>query len=105
MDKEIINSVIKYLKQALEQEGVSVESIALFGSTLNNNADSDSDIDLIIISPDFENLDIFERANLTMNPEIKTQKEFMVPMDILSLTPEEYKNSILGLFYRSEIIV
>ena len=52
----------------------------------------DSDIDLIVISADFRDKDIFERSKLTMAPEIRTFKKFKVPMDILNMSPEEYCN-------------
>ena len=70
MDKATIEEVIVFLKQSLINYGTRVESIALFGSALRGNMDSESDLDLIIISPDFNGLDIFERARLTMKAEI-----------------------------------
>jgi predicted nucleotidyltransferase len=55
--------------------------------------DKDSDIDLIIISSDFRNLDLFERAKMTMKPEIETLRKYKIPMDIINLSPEEYNNN------------
>ena len=99
MDKTTIDEVIYHLKQSLLNNGIHVDSIALFGSALNGNMDKDSDIDLIIISSDFENLDSFERAKLTMNPEIDTLKKFKISMDIINLTPTEYMKSNMKLCY------
>ncbi len=93
MDKTTINEVIGFLKQSLIDSGIVVESIILFGSAQSGKIDIDSDIDLIIISPDFNNLDVFERARLTMKPEIDTMRRFQIPMDIINLSPEEYKES------------
>ncbi len=93
MDKTTINEVIVFLKQSLIDSGIVVESIILFGSAQRGKIDDGSDIDLIIISPDFSKLDIFERAKLTMRPEIDTMKRFQIPMDIINLSPEEYKES------------
>ncbi len=104
MDKETINSLILYLKQSLMENGVNVDSIALFGSAMTGRIDEGSDVDIIVISSDFNDLDIFERAKLTMRPETDTQRRFRVPMDILNLSPDEYKNSTMGLFYQSEIV-
>ena len=104
MDKEKVKDIIKYLKKALITSNINAEYIALFGSYLNNTATEESDLDLIIISSDFENKDIFERAELTQKPEIGTLKKFMVPMDILNLTPEEYKESQKNGFYKSRIV-
>jgi len=104
MDQAAINEVINFLKQSLMQYGIHVDSIALFGSALNGNMDKDSDIDLIIISRDFQNLDLFERARMTMKPETDTLRKFKIPMDIINLSPEEYQESNLRLFYQSKIV-
>lgn len=104
MDKATIDEVIYFLKQSLLNNGIHVDSIALFGSALSGKMDKDSDIDLIIISSDFENLDSFERAKLTMKSEVDTLRKYQISMDILNLTTEEYKESNLKLFYNSKIV-
>jgi uncharacterized protein len=104
MDKATINEVIAFLKQSLIQSGIHVDSIALFGSALTGNMDKDSDIDLIIISPDFINLDLFERAQMTMKPETETLRKFKIPMDIINLSPDEYNDSNLKIFYQTKIV-
>lgn len=104
MDQTTINEVVKFLKESLIQSGIKVESIALFGSALSGEIHSDSDIDLIVISADFRDKDIFERSKLTMAPEIRTLKKFKVPMDILNMSPEEYRNMKLKMLYPSQIV-
>jgi len=104
MDKAAINEIIAYLKQSLIKHGIHVDSIAIFGSAISEKMGKDSDIDIIIISSDFQNLDLFERARLTMKPEIETLKRFKIPMDVINLSPEEYNKSNLKIFYRSKIV-
>jgi predicted nucleotidyltransferase len=104
MDKTKVIEVIEFLKSALIRNGVNVESIALFGSALKGNMDKDSDIDLIIISPDFINLDIFERAKLTMKPETETIRNFKIPMDIMNLSPEEFNESNVKFYCNPKIV-
>jgi len=104
MDKAAINEIIAYLKQSLIKHGIHVDSIAIFGSALSEKMGKDSDIDIIIISSDFQNLDLFERARLTMKPETETLKRFKIPMDVINLSPEEYNESNLKIFYRSKIV-
>jgi predicted nucleotidyltransferase len=67
MDKATINELIDFLKQSLIKSGIHVDSIALFGSALSGRMDKDSDIDLIIISSDFINLDLFESHSSILN--------------------------------------
>jgi hypothetical protein len=104
MDKETVKEVIGFLKQSLIKYGIHVDSIALFGSALTGIMDKDSDIDLIIISSDFINLDLFERAKMTMKPETETIRKFKIPMDILNLSPDEYNDSNLKLYYQTQIV-
>lgn len=104
MDQATIDEVIGFLKESLINNGIHVNSIALFGSALSGNMDKDSDIDLIIISSDFENLDSFDRAKLTMKSEVDTLRKYQISMDILNLTTEEYKESNMK-FYKSKIVV
>jgi predicted nucleotidyltransferase len=104
MDKATISEIVKFLKESLIHYGINVDSIALFGSALSGEMHEDSDIDLIIISTDFRDKDIFERSKLTMIPEISTFKKFKVPMDILNLSPEEYNNLNLKMLYKSKIV-
>jgi predicted nucleotidyltransferase len=104
MDQATINEIVKFLKESLIHCGIKVESIALFGSALAGEMHEDSDIDLIVISADFRDKDIFERSKLTMAPEIRTFKKFKVPMDILNMSPEEYSDSNLKMFYQSKIV-
>ncbi len=104
MDKAAIDEVIDFLKQSLIKYGINVDSIALFGSALTGNMDKDSDIDLIIISSDFINLDLFERAKMTMKPETETLRKFKIPMDIINLSPDEYNDSNVKIFYQTKIV-
>ena len=104
MDKETVKEVIGFLKQSLIKYGIHVDSIALFGSALTGIMDKDSDIDLIIISSDFINLDLFERAKMTMKPETETIRKFKIPMDILNLSPDEYNDSNLKMYYQTQIV-
>ena len=104
MDKATVEEIVAYLKQSLINYGIRVDSIALFGSALKGTMDKDSDIDLIIISSDFRDLDLFERARLTMKPETETMRKYKVPMDIINLSPEEYNESNLRMFYQTKIV-
>lgn len=104
MDKATIDEVVGFLKQSLRAYGIHVDSIAMFGSALNGNMDKDSDIDLVIISSDFRNHDLFERAKMTMKAEMDTIKKYKIPMDVINLSPEEYDDSNLRIFYKSKIV-
>jgi len=102
MAKERIRKAISFLEKSLKESGVRISQIILFGSQTKGTATGESDIDVVILSEDFEGKDIFERARLTKDAEIKTLKKFMIPLEIITMTPKEWKkgNSLIVEFAR-----
>ncbi len=90
MAEEAINEVIKFLKEQFASANVNVKHIAMFGSHLRHDANDDSDLDVIIISDDFEKKDIFQRSRMSGNANWNTIKKFMIPLDVLYMTPKEF---------------
>lgn len=90
MDKNTVIAAIDYLRDILLAQGLTLEKIILFGSRTRGDEQEESDIDLLIISADFEGKSIFERAALTKKAEVHAMKRYQVPFDIITLTPEEY---------------
>jgi predicted nucleotidyltransferase len=83
-------NAVRYLRERIEENGVRVDRIVLFGSHAKGTATEDSDIDVVIISEDFRRKNRFKRAEMTGRAERDTIKKFMVPFDIVTMTPEEY---------------
>ena len=86
--RKIINAGL-YLKDCLEQRGVRVSKIILFGSQAMGRADKFSDIDFIIVSDDFKGKDIFDRAEMIGDVEFKVVNKYDIPVDLMLKTPEE----------------
>jgi predicted nucleotidyltransferase len=105
MVKRKVRAAVEFLDRCLRQAGVTPSKIILFGSQAKGKATGESDIDVVIISEDFRNKDILERAAMTKEAEIKTLKKFMIPLDILTLTPEENETSLIGAHARGAEIV
>ena len=89
MAESAVVDVVKFLGERLAEGGLNVSKIILFGSQAEGRATEESDIDIAIVSEDFHGKDIFERAALTKEAEIMTIKRFIVPLDIITLTPGE----------------
>ena len=87
-----LDDIITFFKDKLAGNGLNVAKIVLFGSHANGNADKESDLDLVVISGDFQNKNIFERVNLIGDARASVVKNFKVPVDILLMTPEEFEN-------------
>ena len=98
MDKEI-NLIINKYKQKLEALGVKVEKIILYGSYVSGKAREDSDIDLVVVSNDFKDMDLWERLCLLGRARIGIKK----PMEILGLTEEEFAAENSGTFIGDEV--
>ena len=89
MAEKTVVEAIKFLEKCLKEKGLNISKIILFGSQAKGESTEESDIDILIVSNDFHDKDIFERAMLTKDAEIMTIKKFMIPLDIITMTPEE----------------
>jgi len=100
MAKGIILEAITFLEQQMKKSGLHISKLILFGSQATEQATVDSDIDIVVLSEDFRNKDIFEWALLIKDAEILTIEKFMVPFDIITMTPEEFESgsSLVGLY-------
>ncbi len=100
MDKEI-NRIIAQYRQRLENLKIKVKNIFLYGSYATGKADENSNIDLVVISDDFKDIDLWERLSLLGRARIGIR----VPMEILgfSFTPDEFANEYKGTFIGDEV--
>ena len=98
VDKEIYNIITAY-KHKLEALGIKVRSIILYGSYASGNAKEDSDIDLAVISDDFENMDLWDRLCLLGRARVGIKR----PMEILGFTEAEFEAKHSGTFVGDEI--
>ncbi len=107
MDKGAVLEAIRFMEQCLEVKGLNISKLILFGSHAKGEAASESDIDIAIISKDFRNKDIFERAQMTKDAEILTIRKFLVPLDVITLTPEEFESEtslVAGYAREGEVV-
>lgn len=107
MVKKSTFKAVAFMKERLQQTGVNVQKIIVFGSQVNGKYKAGSDIDIIVISNDFNNKDIFKRARLTKEAEIMTIRKFMIPLDIITMTPEELADdkSLLSDYARTGEVI
>lgn len=98
MDKEIYQVISEY-KRRLEALGFKVKKTFLYGSHAVGKAREDSDIDLVVVSDDFKNMDIWERLCLLGRARIGIRR----PMEIVGLTEEELKSEDSSSFIKDEV--
>ena len=96
MDKNTVITAINFFEKCLTDKGINISKIILFGSYANGTPDHESDIDLVIISNDFDGKNIFERATLTKEAEILTIKKYLIPLDIITLSDKEFESQSIN---------
>jgi len=98
MDKEIHHIITEY-RRKLEALGIRVKRIIIYGSYATGRAREDSDIDLVVVSDDFKDMDLWERLCLLGDARMGIKR----PMEILGLTEEEFKTESSGTFVGDEV--
>lgn len=87
--KREIETIIERYKDELKRLGVTTQKIILYGSYAHGNPREDSDIDLIVISQDFKNMNIRERLE-TLG--LAAGRVFE-PIEAIGYTEEEIKDT------------
>lgn len=88
MDIQTIQpELTKYLEAIKKQ--VTVSGAILYGSIVEGKATESSDVDLIILSDNFQNLDEFERGKLLYRASVG----FPYDLHVYGLTPHEYNTA------------
>jgi len=80
-----IEEIIKEYKQVLRTLGINVERVILYGSYAKGNERKDSDIDLIVVSKDFQKMNLRERLEVLGIAAARIMK----PIEAKGYTPEE----------------
>jgi len=93
MVKEKQEKIISLIKALLKEKGICVSQIIMFGSQVKGTVKKDSDLDIIILSKDFEGKDIFEKVKMAQGLHRALIKQLLLPLDILYYSPSEWKKS------------
>lgn len=83
--KPVIDFYLKDLRKSIKPQKVIV-----FGSFAKGGATSESDLDLVVISPDFTGRSFDERFSLLARARLHP-KTRQIAMDIFGFTPQEFK--------------
>jgi predicted nucleotidyltransferase len=100
MDKKIIE-VLKECKSALENMGIRVNRMIMFGSYATGKAKEGSDIDIAVISEDFKGMNLLERLE-TIGLAFAKAK-IMEPIEAMGYTEKEFNSKGKGTFVGDEI--
>ena len=102
VERSIINGLEKF-KLSLRSMGVLPEKIILFGSHANDTFTNDSDVDIIVISKSFTNMDYWQRINVLSDAIC----EGHLPIEATAMTQEEFdtKTSFISEYAKNGIVV
>ncbi|KPK76785.1 MAG: hypothetical protein AMJ89_03510 [candidate division Zixibacteria bacterium SM23_73] len=100
MDRKITET-LKDFKGALETLGIRVNRIIVFGSYAKGEAKKHSDIDVIVISHSFKDMNLFERFEILGLALGKAK--IMEPIEPLGYTEEEFLAKGEGTFIGDEV--
>lgn len=89
-----IKEIIRRFSEEVERLGVKPEKVLLYGSYAKGNPREDSDIDLIVVSPDFNGMNLRERLELL---GLAAGRVFE-PIEAMGYTQEEVEANRKGTF-------
>jgi len=72
------------------ERAIPVESVKFFGSYALGTAQSESDVDIVLVSSGFEGKDIFQRAGMTKGIHRVLVQRFKLPFDIVFCSVSEW---------------
>lgn len=87
LKEDIKNTII----ELLSKKNIIAGKIIFFGSLVRDEMKKYSDIDIIIVSRNFRNKDIFEITKLTAGIDKELIKKFDRPFDLLYFSDKEWE--------------
>jgi predicted nucleotidyltransferase len=99
VDPKVIEAV-NFFKANIVEKGIRIHDLVLFGSSITGVMSAGSDIDIAVISDDFSGMDMIARTLLTKDAELNTIRKYRIPLDIITLTTDEYRDQN-SLFLRN----
>ena len=107
MDQNAAIEAVRFFGERLTQQAVRISQLILFGSHARGGANEESDVDVLVVSEDFRDKDILERARLISGPERATIRRYQMPLDVILMTPEEFNSgaSLLAQAARSGMVL
>ncbi len=88
MDKRAVLNALSRFREALESKGIGVEKLVLFGSYATGSYREGSDIDVVVISDDFEGKDYWQRIDILS----EAIYEVFEPIEAVAMTKEEWES-------------
>lgn len=99
MDKNAAISAILKFRRSLEKNGITIKKLILFGSYASGSQHDGSDIDVVVVSDDFNNLGYWQRIDILSHAIY----EVWEPIEATAYTSDEWEagNTTIGEFAKN----
>lgn len=88
MDKRAVLDIISRFSKAIESRGIRIDKLILFGSYATGRYRQDSDIDIVVISRDFDDKDYWERIDILSSAIYQVFE----PIEAVAMSLEEWES-------------
>jgi len=88
MDKRAVLDIISRFSKAIESRGTRIDKLILFGSYATGKYRQDSDIDIVVISRDFDDKDYWERIDILSSAIYQVFE----PIEAVAMSLEEWES-------------
>lgn len=89
MDTETVRRVTETVEEAAEKADVSLDRVVVFGSRARDDYREESDVDVLLVSEDFEGVRNYRRSKLFFR---YWDYENLPDPEFVCLTPEEFES-------------
>lgn len=90
VEREIERDLKDIVLRLFARRGISISKIVIFGSFVRGDEGEGSDVDIIVISPSFNDMDIFERLDNASGIHRALVERLRRPVDILYYSDLEW---------------
>ncbi len=88
MDKKSVLAIIAQFKKLLLEKGIKIDRMLLYGSYANGTQRADSDIDIVVISDNFNCMDYWQRLDILSD----VIGDIFQPIEAVAMTNEEWNS-------------
>lgn len=93
MVEKRIREAVNLIKDFLKERNIKIDKIIIFGSYIKGNYKEDSDLDIALISRDFDGKDVFQKTEMLKGLKWSLVERFMLPFDIIPISLKEWQES------------
>ena len=88
-----VKQIAELIKNLLKDRNIMVDKIIVFGSYAKGNFTKDSDLDIAIISRDFNEKDVFQKAEMLKGLKWTLVEKFELSFDIVPVSLKQWQES------------